>query len=450
MTIGIGITTHNRYEVFKQTYEKVKEFLPEGAKLVVVDDASDIPVKEATFRFHENVGIAVAKNACLALLEDCDYIFLLDDDTYPKVPGWHLPYISSGLNHAMMIFPRLADGTSTNNQIIKKVGRLIYYRNPCGNMLFMTRKCLEVVGGMDSKYGRWGGEHQGYSERIYNNGLIPHPFIDIENSTSLFYSHDYYQTCERSVPKEIRKQCIKKIMPKLNSEKYSKEFIPYKKMTGRVVTTYLIGHEDPQRGAKWNLDTSILDSLCLSLKDRTPITVIADWTKYKDLGQLTYWETESKMNPYLQRWVSILEYLKWVHEDYVFCVDATDVEMLTNPFHENMGNYLWVGDEPSTIQNEWLIKHHWQPLFEKFFRTHANKPLLNAGVLGGRKIVVEAFLKRMVWYIENHEIKFSDMALFNFVLYTEFPELIRHGRKVTTVFKSYDQVNKHGSWWRHK
>ena len=74
--IGIGITTHNRYETFSKTLVEIKRYAPKDAKIVVVDDASDIPVPEATFRFDTNVGIAAGKNKCMELLDECDHLFL--------------------------------------------------------------------------------------------------------------------------------------------------------------------------------------------------------------------------------------------------------------------------------------------------------------------------------------------------------------------------------------
>jgi glycosyltransferase involved in cell wall biosynthesis len=462
MKISISITTHNRYEVFKETYDNILKFLPERATLVVVDDASDIPCKEATFRFDKNVGIAKAKNKAFELMGDADFYFCFDDDCYSKVKDWHLPYINSGLNHAMMIFPKLANGLSTNNKLIKSVGGLSYFQHPCGCMLFYTRKCLDVVGGMDEKYGIWGFDHVDLSLRIFNNGLTPHPFIDVANSLQLFHSHDYYVTVDRSVSATVRKQHIKINTPKFNASKSSKEFIPYKEMTGRIITTYFTGVADPQRDEKWKPNVRSLFPLLDSIYNHSEsqVTILNDSLFYSvkmgvddvaiGKSEWLFKPTECTMNPYLQRWVSILEYLKEVKKDYVFCVDATDVKMLNNPFKENLGNYLWVGDEPGTIKNEWLIKHHNQALFKDFFKTHANKPLLNAGILGGRKLIVQSFLERMVWYIQNHEIIFSDMALFNFLLYTEFADKVKHGRKVNTIFKAYDTINKHGSWFSHK
>lgn len=447
MKIAISITTHNRYDVFKETLSNIIKFLPANATLTIIDDASDIPVKEASFRFETQQGIAKAKNKAFELMGDADYYFMFDDDCYPKVADWHLPYINSGLNHAMMIFPTLSNGTQTGNRILKRVGNLNYYEHPAGCMLFYTRKCLEVAGGMDEWYGIWGHEHADLSLRIFNNGLIPHPYIDVSHSLRLFHSHDYFQTVERSVPSNIRKQHIKRNTPKFNASKTSKEFIPYKKMTGRIVTTYFTHMIDPQRGVKWEASFNDISPLVASVQrinDRegikTMVHVLKDHEGRKPCND----------NPYLERWICILKHLETCSDDYVFCVDATDVLMLNNPFKENLGNYIWVGDEPGTINNEWLLKHHNLPLFNTFFKTHASKPLLNAGLLGGRKSIIQSFLGRMVWYIQNHETGFTDMALLNFVLYTEFADKIRHGRKVNTIFKAYDTINKHGSWFSHK
>ena len=80
MTIGIGITTHNRREVLLNSLKSFERFLPDDYKLVVIDDASDVPVSKSEwglydiYRFEKNVGIATAKNKCLELLEDCEHI----------------------------------------------------------------------------------------------------------------------------------------------------------------------------------------------------------------------------------------------------------------------------------------------------------------------------------------------------------------------------------------
>src|SRR5690554_5113268 len=90
--IGIGVTTRNRPKVFSETLKNLRKHLPEGSELVIVDDASGEPVKEATYRFARQAGIAKAKNKCLELLADagCTHFFLFDDDCYPRRDGWWL------------------------------------------------------------------------------------------------------------------------------------------------------------------------------------------------------------------------------------------------------------------------------------------------------------------------------------------------------------------------
>ena len=78
--IGIAITTHNRRDTALQTFDKWTSMLPDGAIIIVVDDASDEPYPNADYRFDLNVGIAKAKNKCIELLIErgCDELFLAD------------------------------------------------------------------------------------------------------------------------------------------------------------------------------------------------------------------------------------------------------------------------------------------------------------------------------------------------------------------------------------
>ena len=59
--IGIGITTHNRRSTALHAIREIKRLAPQGSKVVVVDDASDVPFPGADYRFEQNAGIAKAK-----------------------------------------------------------------------------------------------------------------------------------------------------------------------------------------------------------------------------------------------------------------------------------------------------------------------------------------------------------------------------------------------------
>ena len=151
--IWIAISTCNRYDTFKRCYDEVKRCAPPNSVIVVVDDASDKPVPEATFRFNQNVGIARAKNKCFELLYDegCEHFFLFDDDCWPQREDWHVPYVESKEPHLNYIFgqfkalnaPKLND-----TPILYKDSKIVAYSHARGCMCYYKRVCLEKVGGM--------------------------------------------------------------------------------------------------------------------------------------------------------------------------------------------------------------------------------------------------------------------------------------------------------------
>lgn len=110
--IGVGITTRNREQIFLETLRNIKKFLPQSAKLVVVDDASDLQKEDLDvdeyYYFPKRSGIATSKNKCLELLDGCDYIFLFDDDFYPIREEWEKIYIEAsqqtGVQHFCFTF----------------------------------------------------------------------------------------------------------------------------------------------------------------------------------------------------------------------------------------------------------------------------------------------------------------------------------------------------------
>lgn len=218
-TIAIGITTHNRTDIAMGTVNTWHRFLPPNAKLFVVDDASHEPFPGADFRFSENVGIAAAKNKCLELCDYADFIFLADDDLWPRNAEWWEPYVDSGYNHMSMTF---------NRKIEHVFKDFISYDKPCGCMLFFQRECLEVVGGFDTDFKGYSYEHVDLSQRIYNAGLIPKPFMDIHNSGLYFRSLDYYCEVRSSVSNTDKIKGIQANTLLLEQKKLSKEFKPYK------------------------------------------------------------------------------------------------------------------------------------------------------------------------------------------------------------------------------
>lgn len=214
MKIGIGITTtSNRSEIAERNIETIRA-LSEGCKIVVVKDV---------------IGIAKAKNECLRQLDDCEHIFLFDDDVFPKWTSWYMDYVRSGILHLSFTFSKLYNGATNGNRVLMgKYADCNKYQNPCGCMMYIHKRCLDIIGGFDERFIGWGYEHVNFSQRAFNAGLTPYPFMDVANSLDLLHSMDYYCEVKSSVSGEDRMKYITHNRPIYGRESLSKEFIKYK------------------------------------------------------------------------------------------------------------------------------------------------------------------------------------------------------------------------------
>ena len=192
--ISICITTRNRHEAFSLVLERIKQHTNCEYQLVFVDDASDIPYCDASYRFETRSGIPAVKNKCLELAK-YDHIFLFDDDTYPVCDGWYLPYINSGREHLCFTFLTA----------FKQKEGFKYHTLGNGCMLYVTKKCIYTIGGFDWSYGLGKYEHVDFSRRIHNSGLTESVFMDVTGSGQLLYCMDQKKEIQRSfTPIEMR------------------------------------------------------------------------------------------------------------------------------------------------------------------------------------------------------------------------------------------------------
>lgn len=200
MKIGIGITTYGNRKT--PALEMIRKYSP-GAKIVTVNQK----------------GIAKAKNMCLALLDDCTDIFLFDDDCYPVKDNWHSLYTLSGIHHLSYTFGR---------RVLKEANGLTEYELPCGCMLYTKRECLDFVGGFDTDFEGYSYEHVNYSQRIFNAGLTPAPFMDVTQSKDYIYSMDEHKQIVSSVSIQDRSAGIATNAHLLMKNRNSEEWKPYK------------------------------------------------------------------------------------------------------------------------------------------------------------------------------------------------------------------------------
>lgn len=461
--IGIGVTTRNRPEVLARTLTEIRRLTP-GAKLVVVDDASTEPVEDA-IRFDENVGIARAKNACLeALYADptIQHFFLFDDDAYPLVENWWEPYVESPEPHLMRIFPDLLNEPKLNDiKVIYEGDGHVAYTGPRGVLLYVHRSVLEVVGGMDTAYGKWGYEHGDWSNRIHNAGLTTFRFADVIGGERLIYSMDEHSEVDRGTGRHERNEAVKSNVKLYYANWDSAEYKEFRQ-TKNVILTCLFMGKDPQRPhAKMNL--GMLQPLMETLQGCEAVVFTNE--TYTALDDSWHFGTHVDLgteNVYFQRWIT---YWRWLRDhpevEYVWCVDGTDVKLLRDPWELDYGT-LYVGSEQHTISTPWLRENH--PLAEVGITIdmHPDAILLNAGLIGGDRVTVMEFIFDIIHQWQTAEINvfhkkgespgIGDMGVLNVVGHSpKWQGRIHTGPDVNTIFKqnqTADQAPE--ARWAHK
>lgn len=446
--IGIGITTKDRRETAEKTIAKIRKFALKGSKIVVVDDASEVPYPDADFRFNEQAGIAKAKNKCFELLDGCEHIFLFDDDCHPIKKGWEKPYINSGQNHLMYIFGSFSNGKPNGNRKSFEKDGIAVYENPCGCMIYYSKKCIDAVGGMDESYGIWGFEHPDHSVRIHNAGLTPYKFMDVVGSDEYFFSYDKEQAVKRSVDPKVRAKHIALNKPKFDRLGKSAKFIPYKPQKNVILTSFFTGVVDTQRGENWKPDFDLLLPLIKSCKSLgIKLVVLHDCFDTCNDENVEFVKVRSQINPYFERWVQYKRYLSVNKFDNVFMVDATDVKVLRNPFFALEKGKIYAGWEKEVIGCKWIYNHHKSDLIKPFIDANKDKQLYNAGVIGGEYAMVTDFINLMV-SLGCPDEDMTDMPAFNMALYTMFNDRLVSGSQVTTQFKTYRDNGL--AWFMHK
>lgn len=445
-SIGIGITTHNRNELVADTVAKVQAVTP-NAHIVVVDDASQRPVTidgVQVYRFNSNVGIARAKNKCLELLHGYDHIFLFDDDTWPLVPGWYEPYVNSPEHHLMYLFDKWANGTPVGDDAIVYTDNNIHaHHHARGCMLYVDSLALATVGGMDTRYGKAMNEHLDWTNRMHNAGLTTFTNMDVIGSEQLIYSMDQHQQVASSINRADRASNLQKNNELLAAAADSTEYIPYGKDV--VIACYFAGVPDVQRNnTQWTADFKLIEKLKRSV-ERHGIEFILIHNCFDLPNKVTISTT-----PYFERWLKEWQYLRDRRDiNNVFVVDATDVDMVNNPFAHIKDGALYVGDEPTEkLNNRWMLTRHLEPTVNRYLRENATLPLLNCGVVGGNRKLVMQLCKDMYTYHMQYPQDQTEMGIFNKLMHTKYAGIIEYGRHVTSLFKKYEV--RTNAWFRHK
>lgn len=451
--LGVAITTRNRREIFNKTYGEWKRFLPSGAILVVIDDASTDPAPgDTVVRFETQQGIARAKNACIAALMDAgvDHLYLADDDCYPLQSGWERPYCESAEPHLMYLFrdPLPRGRQSSRPAMVYNDGQLYAYTHPRGCLLYMHRSVIERVGGMRPEFGIWGHEHVEYSLRVHAAGLTTCPFQDIAGSQRNFYSFDEHiyelgDGFDRAVPLRQRTAAMNANGELLERFRGRTDFVPYT-AENVVITTLLTSRPDPQRHNRLRPNLEAVKTWRTSLRGASAVVLTDEIPTGDEVVQM-----RTGLQPYLQRWVSLYHYLRTHRYNWVFSTDGTDVEMLHEPWDAMVRGRLYVGFENTVVNIPWMRQHH--PHYRQWIADNGRRQLLNAGVVGGDYDTVLEFAAAMVR--EIMEVLSAggridgDMASFNKVAHS-WEGRVEWGNQWVTPFKA-DQRNDYSAF-KHK
>jgi len=184
--IGIGIITCDRVGFFKQAISS----LPNVDCIVVVNDGkpydNDVyPTGTEVIQHDYNMSVGISKNHAIQYLmdQDCDHIFIMEDDieiTNPNICDeyirtaeitgiWHLNY---GLHGS---YNRNKDGKPIRKHIADYDGtKITLYHNILGAWSYYYKGVIKHCGLMDEKFhNAW--EHVDHTYTIIKKGLHP-PF----------------------------------------------------------------------------------------------------------------------------------------------------------------------------------------------------------------------------------------------------------------------------------
>lgn len=215
-------------------------------------------------------------------------------------------------------------------------------------------------------------------------------------------------------------------------------------MPDLVVTWLLTAHPDPQRGHRWAADPAEVTVAESVVAHGHHLVVLHDCLDAPPLGPVEWVRVDGlPPNPYFGRWDAVAWLLARRDAERVWCVDASDVEMLADPFAE-MGDALHIGSEPTTVAAQpWVADHH--PDHAGWVEANGDRVLLNPGLVGGPAGLVAEFAQAVADWWPTADL--TDVARANKVA-RDLPAGVVTGHPVHTPFRSYEATP--GAWWRHK
>lgn len=217
-----------------------------------------------------------------------------------------------------------------------------------------------------------------------------------------------------------------------------------------VLTCLLTAEPDPQRGLRWEADSSVLAVLRESVaRHERHLVVVHDGLADRDGGLTTFTRVPPGGNPYWTRWVHYRDWLARHPEvRWAWCVDGTDTEMLHDPFGHMQAGRLYVGSERETLGSPgggaWLARGA-TPAVCDWLAAHPDLPILNMGLLGGDRATLLECCEALAARAGESD---WEIGAFQQVAREQFADRLVTGPLVHSVFKADDRGAS--AWWRHK
>jgi len=226
--IGVGIVTCNRPSFFLKCFRSI----PNVDSLVIVNDGSDFEdidklKDEKIFTYihnKENLGVGKSKNKLLKFLldEECDHIFIIEDDIIIKDTTVFEKYINaskiSGIEHFCFGYhgPANRGGISKGKPTPKfivdyKTFKLAFNAHSVGAFCYYSKNTLNKVGLIDEDFTN-AFEHVEHSYRIAKAGFCT-PYWnwpDLANSYELLEELECSEYSSSIRPRSDWQENIKK------------------------------------------------------------------------------------------------------------------------------------------------------------------------------------------------------------------------------------------------
>lgn len=189
--VGIGLCTYNRPIIASRVALATRE-TTDNVNLVCSIDGGDIDSYDLPgltrccdeIIIGENKGVVQNKNRLLVYLQNCDYIFIVEDDIVPLKKGWVELYINALNNSGYGHLNYIHDLAKTHKvKDMEFQGTILdYYEDLGGALMLMSKKCIDKVGLLDPGYNFYGYGHCDYTRRCEMAGEYPpinegHPHI---------------------------------------------------------------------------------------------------------------------------------------------------------------------------------------------------------------------------------------------------------------------------------